>query len=346
MKTAVYSCHYNMFIKADEAELSKFLNYKWIYRPNAVKVWNTDAEDWDWVPIEMAVYSDYYGMHIIKKQAVFSRYYCSYIFEKEAEYSRYLNSYVDRKDKNLVRINGDYLPKVKFDGFVHSSIYGKYIPENSSVYSKYHETYIFSNDAVYSNFLESYILNTDAVKVWNTDTNDWDYVANDMAVFCPYRGCYIIKYQSKYSDMYEQDIPIDHIAYSYEVDSYVDERDPRFTRLFTYHKELRGFYPQFVYTPKTYVKKLKNREREQDIFVIFNDGNRSFIQAIITFINKETYKNFMSVADKKAWLKDRLNIDEEYFIDTNVDITKEYIDRKDDEQLMWEIDKADFYVIE
>jgi hypothetical protein len=346
MKTAVYSCFYNMFLKADESELSKFLNYEWIYKPTSVKVWNTDAEDWDWVPIEMAVYSDYYGIHIIKKQAVFSKYYCAYIFEKEAEYSNYLNSYVDKRDKDLVRINGDYVPKVKFDGFVYSSICGKYIPENSSVYSQYHETYIFTNDAVYSNFLESYILNADDTKVWNTDINDWDYVPNNMAVFCPYRGYNIIKYQSRYSDMYEQDMPVDHIAYSYEVDSYVDERDPRFTELLTYHKDFRGFYPQFVYTPKTYLNRFKNRERNQDIFVIFNDGNRSYIQAIVTFINEEKYQDFISVADKKIWLKDKLNIDEEYFANTNIDIIKEYINGKDDEQLIWEIDRADFYIIE
>jgi hypothetical protein len=47
MKTAVYSCHYNIFIKADEAVLSNFLNLEWIYRPASVKVWNTDVEDWD-----------------------------------------------------------------------------------------------------------------------------------------------------------------------------------------------------------------------------------------------------------------------------------------------------------
>jgi hypothetical protein len=171
-------------------------------------------------------------------------------------------------------------------------------------------------------------------------------VPDDMAVFCPYKGYHIIKYQSKYSDIYEQDIPIDHIAYSYEVDSYVDERDPRFTELLTYHKDLRGFYPQFVYTPKTYIKRVKNGERWNDVFVIFNDGNRDYIQAIVTFINEEKYQDFMSAIDKKNWLKDNLNIGEDYFANTNIDTTNEYINGKDDEQLMWEIDKADFYVIE
>jgi len=346
---AVYSCHYNVFIAADEAALSAYLHYEWIYKPNAVKVWNTETHDWDWVPLGLAVYSDYYGIHIITDQAVYSNYHCSYIFKEEAEYSSYLNSYVDRRDKDLVKINNDYLPKIKFDDFVYSSVYGKYIREEKSVYSQYHDTYLYSDETIFSKYLDSYILRDEVRKVWNVDISDFDWVPADMAIYCPSRGYYIIENQSKYSDYYEHNIPIDdNITYSYEVDSYVDDRDPRFMRLYKFFKEDRQFYTYFMYAPKTYLKKLKNGDMH-NVFVVFDNGNCNYIKAIITFGSDEKLKQFLSENNKMSFLQNKFNLEEGYFQNTNmytVDAMKEYLNRNDEEYLMREIDRADCYVIE
>jgi hypothetical protein len=113
---AEYSDYYETYIYFDEAVNSRYLA-DYIYLFKAMKVWNIDINDWDWVPEEMAVISNMKDdkgnpIYLIKDQAIYSDYYKAYIPKDEnAVYSKHVKSYIDKRDKNFVKIGNDYVLK-------------------------------------------------------------------------------------------------------------------------------------------------------------------------------------------------------------------------------------------
>jgi len=113
---AVYSKYHKTYIYSDEAVYSSYLE-SYIHLSKAVKVWDTDIDDYDWVPKNMTVMGivkddDIKNIHIIKYQAIYSDYYKTYILDDEhAVYSKQVDSYIDERDKDFVYIDDDYVLK-------------------------------------------------------------------------------------------------------------------------------------------------------------------------------------------------------------------------------------------
>jgi len=159
--------------------------------------------------------------------------YCPYCYSpisSDQLFSKYIeNDYGEEK--------GYRLQCIHCSNVVYSSIYQDYIDADESVFSDYHETYIIFDDAVYSEYLEDYIDLYESKKVWNIDTEDWDWVPKEMAVISNIKDdkgkhIYIIKDQAIYSDYYKVYIPNDENAvYSKQVKSYIDKRDENFVNV-------------------------------------------------------------------------------------------------------------------
>jgi predicted solute-binding protein len=87
----------------------------------------------------------------------------------------------------------------------------------------------------------------------------------------------------------------------------------------------------------------------RDILIIWRSpfNKTKKLQAIVSFFNEEKFNEFMNVANKLHWLKEELNLAEEYFWNCYVELDEdEYIREIDDEyRLDREYSQADKFII-
>ena len=110
---AIYSDYLETYLYESDSVYSNYLD-SFIYRYDAVKVYNADTDEMDWVPESMALYCGQKGKYLIKDQTIYSEYEESYILKNETVYSKFLRSYITDDEDDYIQINNDYFPIPKF----------------------------------------------------------------------------------------------------------------------------------------------------------------------------------------------------------------------------------------
>jgi len=106
---AIYSEYHKTYLYESDAVYSRYLS-SYIYGKISIYAWNADDEDFDHIPMDLTVYSEFKTFRIIKEQSIYSSYYDSYIPKKEAVYCDILETYVSKYDSDFLKTDGKCIP--------------------------------------------------------------------------------------------------------------------------------------------------------------------------------------------------------------------------------------------
>jgi len=103
-----------------------------------------------------------------------------YSKDRKYTYFKYVGEY--EGDTGSLILTDDPNPADIVKEAIFSNRLGRYIAKECSVYSKFEKDYLYLSDTLFSNYLDSFIYSRNCARVFNYDTNSYDWVPEEYAI--------------------------------------------------------------------------------------------------------------------------------------------------------------------